>query len=316
MLQQTQVASVISYFERFIARFPDVDALAAVSLDDVLALWSGLGYYARARNLHRAARTVVEAHGGELPADIDALVALPGIGRSTAAAILAISHGRRHAILDGNVKRVLARFHAIEGWPGKTQVMRELWEHAEAHTPVTSVAEYTQAIMDLGATLCTRGQPRCETCPVADDCAARYLGIEARLPTPRPRPERPARHVTVLIVRNGRGETLLERRPPSGIWGGLLSFPELDADDDADAWCRRHLGIGPSARRSLGIVEHAFTHFDLTLDPLELTLGAEAAAAMDGNHWLWYNSSEPLPGGVAAPIGKILREVTQSESLH
>jgi len=316
MLQQTQVASVIGYFERFIARFPNLGSLAAASLDEVLALWSGLGYYARARNLHRAARIVVEEHGGELPSEIDALVALPGIGRSTAAAILAISRGQRHAILDGNVKRVLARFHAIEGWPGKTEVMRELWGHAEAHTPATSVAEYTQAIMDLGATLCTRGKPRCEACPVADDCAARRLGMEAMLPTPRPRAERPARRVTVLVVRNGRGETLLERRPPSGIWGGLLSFPELGADDDADEWCRRHLGIGPSARRSLGIVEHAFTHFDLTLAPLELTLGDEASSAMDGNHWLWYNATEPLPGGVAAPIGKILREVTQPESLH
>jgi A/G-specific adenine glycosylase len=316
MLQQTQVASVIAYFERFVARFPDLTTLAGASLDDVLALWSGLGYYARARNLHRAAGIVMERHGGELPEDVDALMELPGIGRSTAAAILALSGGQRHAILDGNVKRVLTRFHAIEGWPGESAVSRELWSLAEAHTPSASVAEYTQAIMDLGATVCTRARPRCEACPVADDCAARQQGIANLFPTRRPRSERPARRVTVLVVRNAVGETLLERRPPSGIWGGLLSFPELGADDDAEQWCRRHLGAEPASKLALAAVEHAFTHFDLTLTPVQLTLDGAASSAMDGENWLWYDSSAPLPGGVAAPIGKILREVTQSESLH
>jgi A/G-specific adenine glycosylase len=316
MLQQTRVGSVIAYFERFVARFPDASTLARASLDEVLALWSGLGYYARARNLHRAAGIVVERHAGELPAEIGALTQLPGIGRSTAAAILALSAGAPQAILDGNVKRVLARFHAIEGWPGASQVVRELWSLAEAHTPATDVAAYTQAVMDLGATVCTRGKPRCEACPVGDECAARLRGIEADLPTPRPPAERPSRQVTVLVVRKRSGETLLERRPPSGIWGGLLSFPELGADDDAGQWCRRHLGVEPSSRRRLAVVEHAFTHFDLTLAPLELTLGSEIASVMDGANWLWYNSAEPLPGGVAAPIGRILREVTRTESIH
>jgi A/G-specific adenine glycosylase len=316
MLQQTQVASVIAYFERFIARFPDVESLASASLDDVLALWSGLGYYARGRNLHRAAGIVMERHGGELPEDIDKLIDLPGIGRSTAAAILALSSGQRHAILDGNVKRVLARFHAIEGWSGESAVLRELWSQAEAHTPSASVAEYTQAIMDLGATVCTRARPRCEACPVADDCTGRRQGIADLLPTRRPRSERPAKRVTVLVVQNASGETLLERRPPSGIWGGLLSFPELDCDEDAEQWCRRHLGVEPSSKLALAAVEHAFTHFDLTLAPVQLTLDGAASSAMDGETWLWYNAAAPLPGGVAAPIGKILREVTQSESLH
>ena len=318
MLQQTQVASVIPFFERFLGRFPDIPDLARASLDEVLALWSGLGYYARARNLHRAAGIVVERHGGALPAEIDALMELPGIGRSTAAAILALSAGKRHAILDGNVRRVLARFHAIEGWPGKTRVARELWQQAEAHTPSTEVAAYTQAIMDLGATVCTRGRPRCDACPVADDCAALRLGTASELPTPAPRPRaaRPLRRVTILVVRNRLGETLLERRPPSGIWGGLLSFPELGADDDAGQWCRRHLGVAPASQRTLAVVEHAFTHFDLRLAPLEIRLGGEVSSAMDDRDLLWYNSAEPLPGGVAAPIGKILREVAQPESIH
>lgn len=316
MLQQTQVGTVINYFERFVTRYPDIATLAQASIDDVLALWSGLGYYARARNLHRAAQIVVERHAGVLPEDFDSLIELPGIGRSTGAAILAQAHNKRHAILDGNVKRVLARFHAIEGWPNKTAVARELWARADEHTPSSRVAEYTQAIMDLGATVCTRGQPRCEGCPVADDCQARQLGSQVGLPTPRPKLERRSRHVTVLVVQNAAGETLLERRPQSGIWGGLLSFPELDAGDNEDEWCHRCLGTRPSLKHAMANVEHAFTHFDLTLTPVRLTVAASVSTVMDGDRWLWYNSSRPLPGGVATPIGKILREVTQQESLH
>ena len=315
MLQQTQVKTVIPYYLSFLERFPDLASLAAAPVDDVLARWSGLGYYARARNLHRAAQIVAEQHGGELPRTFDELQALPGIGRSTAAAILALASNQRHAILDGNVKRVLARFHAIEGWPGKTDVARELWRVAELHTPATSIAEYTQAIMDLGATVCTRGQPRCDLCPVAADCAAHLQSSERSLPTPRKRADRPARSVTVLVVQTAAGETLLERRPASGIWGGLLSFPELGADENADDWCRQRLGAAPRAMTPLSLVEHAFTHFDLTLAPLQLALERGPATVMDSDRWLWYNSAEPLPGGIAAPIGKILREVTQTESI-
>ena len=316
MLQQTQVATVIPYFERFVARFPTVERLAAGSLDEVLALWSGLGYYARARNLHRAAQVVVEQHAGRMPEDVDELMELPGIGRSTAAAILALACDRRHPILDGNVKRVLARLHAIEGYPGKAQVAHTLWELADAHTPDESVAEYTQAIMDLGATVCRRGVPQCDICPVARDCAARRLGIERELPHPRPKRDRPVRAVTVLVVQNQAGETLLERRPPAGIWGGLLSFPEIDGPEQTVDWCRRHLGVAPSAEQALASVEHAFTHFDLTLRPVRLSIDAGHGAVMDADRWLWYNSAGPLPGGVAAPIGKILREVTQLEPLN
>ena len=316
MLQQTQVATVIPYFQRFVARFPDTATLARAAIDDVLVLWSGLGYYARARNLHRAAGIIVDQHAGMLPNRLDELHHLPGIGRSTAAAVLALAHGQRQPILDGNVKRVLARFHAIEGWPGKADVARELWARADEHTPSTSVADYTQAIMDLGATICIRGQPQCAACPVARNCEARRRRIETKLPTRRKRTEKPARSVTVLVVQNPDGETLLERRPASGIWGGLFSFPELEAGDSAEEWCQRRFGARPSAERPLAVVEHAFTHFNLTLSPVQLTLVAKTSAEMDGNQWLWYNSAQPLPGGVAAPIGRILRQVTQTRSLN
>jgi A/G-specific adenine glycosylase len=217
MLQQTQVQAAIPYFEKFMARFPDVHALAAAPVDEVLHIWSGLGYYARARNLHRTAELVVADHGGELPRNIDALMALPGIGRSTAAAILALSFGDRHAILDGNVKRVLCRYHSIEGWPGGSGVAKRLWAIAEAQTPDNDLAAYTQALMDLR-------QPRCEDCPLNGDCLALAEGREAELPQRKPRKSTPLRHTVFVIVRDPRGRVLLERRPPAGIWGGLWSF--------------------------------------------------------------------------------------------
>jgi A/G-specific adenine glycosylase len=314
MLQQTQVRTVIPYFERFVGRFPSLPALAAAEIDEVLALWSGLGYYARGRNLHRAARLVVERHGGELPRTLDALMELPGIGRSTAGAILAQVYGQRQAILDGNVKRVLARFHAIEGSPASADVLNRLWARAEEHTPAARVAEYTQAIMDLGATVCTRSRPRCGVCPVAEDCAARRLGLTASLPTRRARAARPSRSLTVLVVQSSEGATLLERRPATGIWGGLLSFPELGEGESPADWCRSRLGAQPLTEEPLAEVDHAFTHFDLKLKPLKLVLASGGGNVMDGDRWLWYKAAGPLPGGIAAPIGRILAGVTQPES--
>jgi A/G-specific adenine glycosylase len=286
--------------------------LAAADLDEVLALWSGLGYYARARNLHRAAEIVVAHHDGELPMNHDALVELPGIGRSTGAAILALSSGARLAILDGNVKRVLARYHAIEEWPGAPGAQSALWEHAERHTPAADVAAYTQAMMDLGATLCTRAKPRCTECPLASDCAAHARGFEDRLPAPRPKRARPARAVTVLVVRDGAGRILLERRPEHGIWGGLYSFPEFGVDrvaagGDVAEWCRQRLGAEIELCRALPPVAHAFTHFDLRLDPVAIDIRADARVVMDGAPWHWHDAKTPLPGGVPAPIAKILR---------
>ena len=318
MLQQTQVTTVIAYFERFVERFPDVGALAASTLDDVLALWSGLGYYARARNLHRAARIVVDEHGGSMPRSLDALTSLPGIGRSTAAAILALTWNEPAAILDGNVKRVLARFHGVRGWPGRSAVSAELWRLAEMHTPADAAQAYTQAIMDLGATVCIRGQARCEACPVAADCVALAEGTVAALPERRPRRARPQRECTVLLLHDEDGSVLLERRPPSGIWGGLLSLPELPEGATPEGWCRDTLGIVAIESARLAPVEHGFTHFDLRLQPVVMTAGGSAAAepqgaptagaaVFDGNRWLWYNIARPLPGGVAAPIERLLR---------
>jgi A/G-specific adenine glycosylase len=306
MLQQTQVGTVIPYYERFMALFPTVEALATAPLDAVLGAWSGLGYYARARNLKRAAEIVVAEHGGRMPDTFEALHALPGIGRSTAGAILAQAHGQRWPILDGNVKRVLARYHAVAGWPGAPRVEAELWQHAETHTPHERVADYTQAIMDLGATLCTRARPACTVCPLTTDCAAAHAGTQADYPTPRPKRARAQRQVAVLVVRDPEGRVLLERRPPSGIWGGLYSLPELLPEDSAEAWCERALGARVAALRALATIEHAFTHFDLDLAPQLLTLAAAPSAVMERPDWLWYKPGTVLTVGVPAPVAALL----------
>ena len=308
MLQQTQVGTVIPFYERFMRRFPTIEALAAAPLDDVLALWAGLGYYARARNLWRAARSIVAEHGGELPTTFDELRALPGIGRSTAGAILAQAHGQRWPILDGNVKRVLARYHAVAGWPGLPAVANELWRHAEAHTPRERVADYTQAIMDLGATVCARARPACTVCPLADDCAAAGGGTQALYPAPRPKRERAQRRVAVLVVRAPDGRVLLERRPASGIWGGLYSLPELPAEDSPRDWCARMLGAAVAAERVLEIIEHAFTHFDLDLEPRLLELDVEPSTIMERDDWHWCKPGAKLDVGVPAPVAALLSQ--------
>ena len=306
LLQQTQAATVIPFYERFMQRFPTVAALAAAPLDDVLAHWAGLGYYARARNLWRAARIVMEEHGGEVPTTFDALHALPGIGRSTAGAILAQAHGQRWPILDGNVKRVLARYHAVAGWPGLPAVANELWRHAETHTPHERVADYTQAIMDLGATLCARSRPACTVCPLASDCASCRAGTQALYPAPRPRRERTQRQVAVLVVRAPDGRVLLERRPASGIWGGLYSLPELPAEDSPREWCARMLGAAVAAERALATIEHAFSHFDLDLNPRLLELAVSPSTIMDRDDWHWCRPGAKLEVGVPAPVAALL----------
>ncbi|MCC6208502.1 MAG: A/G-specific adenine glycosylase [Gammaproteobacteria bacterium] len=309
MLQQTQVATVIPYYERFMQRFADVRALAAAPLDEVLHLWSGLGYYARARNLHRAAGIVCGAHGGEFPADLERMQSLPGIGRSTAGAILALALGQRHPILDGNVKRVLARYHAVEGWPGQPAVERRLWELAEAHTPTDRVGAYTQAIMDLGATLCMRGAPDCARCPLAAECRARHTGRVKDYPAARPRRDKPERESTMLVLTNDAGEILLERRPPAGIWGGLWSLPEAPAEARGDAaildWCADTLRCRIDALTELPGVRHAFSHFTLTIRPLRARVLRQEAGVMEGEGYVWYNGRSHA-GGLAAPIRRLL----------
>ncbi|MBK8163872.1 MAG: A/G-specific adenine glycosylase [Gammaproteobacteria bacterium] len=314
MLQQTQVATVIPYYQRFMQRFAGVGALAAATLDEVLHLWSGLGYYARARNLHRAAGIVCIEHGGEFPADMERMQALPGIGRSTAGAILALARGQRHPILDGNVKRVLARYHAIEGWPGQPAVEKRLWERAEAHTPRDRVGAYTQAIMDLGATLCTRGAPDCARCPLAAGCRARQTGRTRDYPAARPRLQKPERESTMLVLRNAAGEVLLERRPPAGIWGGLWSLPEAppEARGDADIrrWCADALRCRIDALTELPGLRHAFSHFNLTIRPLQARVLRQDAAVMEGAGYVWYNGRSHARG-LAAPIRRLLTALAQ-----
>ncbi len=307
MLQQTRVETVRPYFERFLQRFPDESSLAAADLDEVLAHWSGLGYYARARNLHKAARIVVAEHGGELPGDLDALMALPGIGRSTAGAILSLALGRRHAILDGNVKRVLARHCGIEGWPGRTAVARELWAAAEARTPQRRVAAYNQALMDLGAGVCLR-RPRCAECPLAADCRARIEDSTGRIPGSKPKRELPQRETLVLVLqRASDGAILLERRPPEGIWGGLWSLPEFADTETLETWLATRLGRLPESE-SLAPVEHAFTHFRLRIHPRRVQV-ADADTVADGAHRDWYTPGGG-PGGLPAPIRRIAEQVT------
>jgi len=308
MLQQTQVGTVIPYFERFVARFPDAAALARASLDEVLALWAGLGYYARARSLHRAARLVAERHGGELPTRLEALMALPGIGRSTAGAILALAHGLPYPILDGNARRVLARFHAVDGWPGEAAVARRLWALAEAHTPRRQVRVYTQGIMDLGATVCTRAAPRCGDCPVRSGCAARASGTPARWPAPRPRRTLPERETRMLLLTDPAGRVLLARRPPAGVWGGLWCLPEVPAGAQPAAWARRTLGLDPGPLRELEAVRHAFTHFRLLIRPLrgELADGAPVAGVMDAEALMWYKVRAHRRPGMPAPVARLI----------
>ena len=311
MLQQTQVSSVIAYFDRFMARFPSVSDLAAAPRDEVLALWAGLGYYARARNLHDAAHIVVARFDGVVPTDPVVLRGLPGIGPSTAAAIAALATGQRHAILDGNVKRVLARYHMVAGWPGRTAVERRLWELAWQHTPQREVAAYTQAIMDLGATVCTRARPDCWRCPVADGCASRAAGRVSEFPRPRPRKAIPHRATCMLLVHNHMGEVLLQRRPPAGIWGGLWSLPELDSPDEVAAWCRRYLGVKPAQVEPRAPLEHTFTHFRLHITPLAVALDGEAVnVGEDGQVWLPPGQIEGY--GVAAPVRRILDALASS----
>ncbi len=313
MLQQTQVATVIPYYQRFMKRFPTVDALAGARLDDVLHLWSGLGYYARARNLHRAAQQIVTRFAGELPATLDDMLSLPGIGRSTAGAILALSRGQRHPILDGNVKRVLSRFHEIGGWPGETDTLKALWALAEQHTPHERVAHYTQAIMDLGATVCTRRHPACTVCPLSHDCGAARSGRQQDLPAPRPRRVRALRRVRCVVVESVHGQVLLERRPAEGIWGGLWSFPELAGQEAAQRWCERLLGKVIMAQRQADPIRHGFTHFQLILEPVRITLAGDPARALDKEHYLWYNPAVDRVG-VPAPIGAFLAQFTGTNS--
>jgi A/G-specific adenine glycosylase len=309
MLQQTQVATVTPFFMRFIARFADVHALAQATSDDVLALWAGLGYYARARNLHRSAQIIVERHHGKFPQDIETLLDLPGIGRSTAGAILAQAFGQRHAILDGNVRRVLARHAAVGGWPGEPAVQKKLWRISERLLPSARLADYTQAIMDLGATVCTARKPACGICPLSDDCQAYQRGKTLDYPAPRPRRERPHKRAWLLLIVDADGHVLCERRPPAGIWGGLWCPPLVESEQAWNEFCQRHYQLAVGSAQPLPVIRHGFTHFDLDLLPLRLSVQKDTpdgAAETAPRRWLKMGQQAEAGTGLPAPVRKLL----------
>jgi A/G-specific adenine glycosylase len=309
MLQQTQVLTVIPFFQRFMESFPTVAALASAAQDDVLHHWSGLGYYARARNLHRAAKSIMIDHDGVFPDSIDDATALPGIGRSTAGAILSLAHNERHPILDGNVKRVLARHNAIGGWPGKTAVTKALWALAEQHTPESRVGDYTQAIMDLGATLCTRSNPACERCPVSADCLAYAADTVTEYPGRKPKKAKPLRSTTMLLARTA-GRVYLERRPEAGIWGGLWSLPEL-GERSIESWCEDVLDGTAATTETWQTLRHSFSHYDLDIQPILVRVDAPLSKVADSDSTTWYRLDEPPPGGIAAPVRKLLDQLNK-----
>lgn len=314
MLQQTQVSTVIPYFQRFMTHFPDVKSLATADQDSVLHLWTGLGYYARARNMHKAARMVHDDHRGELPRDLDALCALPGIGRSTAGAILSLGMGYRAPILDGNVKRVLARHFAVAGWPGRTAVARELWQLSEALTPGSRTADYNQAMMDLGATLCTRSKPDCPRCPLSSQCKAYREDRVAEFPGRKPAKKLPQRKTLMLICIDQDNRVLLEKRPATGIWGGLWSFPEHPDTESLLQYCEhlqthshkhKHRFCDTEAFEFREPVLHTFSHFQLLIEPVLLRVKT-GNTVMDDTNRLWYSLKHPMAVGLAAPVRKLL----------
>lgn len=312
MLQQTQVKTVIPYFIRFVERFPDASTLAAAPLDRVLHLWAGLGYYARARNMHRAAQTIVRDFAGNLPTDLDTLMALPGIGRSTAGAILALGHGLCAPILDGNVKRVLTRFYGIAGWPGNKQVEKRLWELAERETPHQDTAAYTQAIMDLGAEVCTRSRPRCADCPLVSDCHAYRHDEQQLLPTGKIKNSLPVRRVIFALLENERGEILLEKRPPAGVWGGLWSFPEYRSREELSNWIKSHVSLVSDDMTTLPQVRHSFSHFHLDIIPVIGRIQDMADTIGDNETYLWYTPEHGPEIGMAAPVKALMEKICRT----
>lgn len=308
MLQQTQVATVIPYFERFMQRFPNVHALAAAPLDEVLHHWSGLGYYTRAKNLHKAAQQVVENYHGEFPQTVAELEALPGIGRSTAGAIASIAYQQPAAILDGNVKRVLARCYGVDGWPGRADVQQTLWQIAEKNTPAKRTHHYTQAMMDLGALICTRSKPRCSECPLARQCIAYNENRTHQLPGKKPKKALPEKSTRMLLIRCG-DDVLLYQRPLIGIWPGLWSLIEIPLETDIDDYCSQQFHGMDYQRESLTGFRHTFSHYHLDIAVEHIQLLQKPQQIMEDNSKLWYNVLQPAAIGLAAPVSRILNNL-------
>lgn len=309
MLQQTQVTTVIPYYERFMEKFPNLAALAAAPEDEVLAAWSGLGYYARARNLHRCARQVMQEHNGVLPDRLDQLIELPGIGRSTAGAILSLALDQPQPILDGNVKRVLSRCFAVDGWPGKSSVLKRLWQISETVTPLKRTAAFNQGMMDLGAMICVKSRPECSHCPLSKQCMALAAGEIERYPQKKPPKTKPVRNTIMLSLSDQNGSLLLEKRPPSGIWGGLWSLPEIDNPDQLPE-CLSARGLVSAGKPfTAARFRHTFSHFHLDIEVHALTVDVTDAMILEQRDVVWYKGAA-VPGGIAAPISRILNKLT------
>ena len=315
MLQQTQVNTVIPYYEKFMESFPTVDKLAQADEDSVLHHWTGLGYYARARNLHKAAKVIHGELNNVLPTSVDGLCELSGIGRSTAGAILSLGSKQRAVILDGNVKRVLCRYHCIESWPDQSKTQKQLWQIAEQYTPKKSCPEYTQAIMDLGATLCTRSKPACSICPLKDGCQAFKEDRSAEFPHRKPKKKLPVKTIQMLMLKtHDTNKVLLEKRPPQGIWGGLWSFPELASDANPIDFLKLH-GINKAKQSNLKTwdeIRHTFSHFHLDITPIALNLDQEHSSIMEDQRWHWYNLESPTELGLASPVKNLLNKLSET----
>jgi A/G-specific adenine glycosylase len=309
MLQQTQVTAVIGYYSKFMQRFPSIASLAAATQEEVLQYWSGLGYYSRARNLHRAAISIIDDHDGAFPQDFVCMQALPGIGRSTAAAIASFAFNQIQTILDGNVKRVLARHFLISGWPGQPKVEKELWLLAEQLLPAAQMVAYTQGLMDLGATVCTRSKPKCTLCPLQHSCAAYQQQRVHTLPTPKPRKAIPEKNTSMLILQHGK-KVMLEKRPSIGIWGGLWSFPEAEAGEilTMETLVKQRFGISANSAHALPLLSHAFTHFKLHIQPHTLQVSELDPRASESGQ-IWLSIEEAINAAIPTPVRKILQSL-------
>lgn len=306
MLQQTQVNTVIPYFQRFMERFPTLKSLAAASQEDVLHLWTGLGYYARGRNLHKAAQAVQTEFQGQFPTSMEHLISLPGIGRSTAAAVLSLAYHQHHAILDGNVKRILSRFFRLDGWPGDPAVIKQLWVLADRVTPKARCAAFNQAMMDLGASLCSRSKPQCQLCPISGDCKAFLSGQTAQYPTARPKKSMPERAYYFLMLINPNQAVLLEKRPSSGIWGGLWVFPQFLDLDEMDVWLKQHQIEMIDPAQFWQPFRHTFTHFHLQVKPVKIAV-KQLPVNFKHEQYCWYRHDDDQDLGLPTPVLKLLQ---------
>lgn len=309
MLQQTQVSAVIGYYDRFMQRFPTIASLAQAEQDEVMRYWSGLGYYSRARNLHHATQTIMREHGGIFPKDFETIQTLKGIGRSTAAAISVFAFNQRQTILDGNVKRVLARLYAVNGWPGSPEVEKKLWQIAEQLLPEQGLPAYVQGLMDFGATLCTRSKPRCVECPMQTQCQAYQQQQVAQFPSPKPRKALPEKQVTMLMIVDA-GEILLERRPNQGIWGGLWSLPELSSTQIAVPHVQQTLGMETETLEVLPVLWHTFTHFKLEIIPQPLQLTGRRPSLPPNMQWL--GLTDAIAAALPTPVRTLIKTLKQS----